>query len=875
MDGTTTEASSSAIDNGNNVSSTDQPSVSQRATSKQRESSPTIKQELFQSNSSQRSHPGQEAARESTLPAAPLLPQLHSAMMSRSIRLTKHAARKLLSETACPTCSQALHEPITLPCGHAECLSCIYSRIGADLPVSSSSYQNTKPDGSLRNSSLNPRSSFSKRSGSSAPPLPCSTHVPPRLPLTPSTVPCPDQSCPRSTVGRGLGLWAGHTARYTSSLDDYPEDSHYSGGIGKGASVGPGKPPMDGFVVGLPTHTRRLQVIGAQPRSQAHSFAAIPSSSANDGSTAEAQPTSTNDGLRTDVTLAKAMAVLRRYAGQPTPATSPPRRAQAEVRSYSGMPGGAQYMSRRSGAGRAGRSSGQSRGLRGSLASRRSRGMGSAAAARGLHSSAARTNHSDFEGRRRLIALSSRREEDLESGTASGVRAVWDTDEDEEDEDGYEDAERYQEGETDEDENIGYEEDRESEVEDFHSAGDYNWPADIGGACARTTNSTGAPQQESGSLLPVGMVSSSSGKRGSEIQQADLKRRRRNFPPNSNGANSGRSSQRGRTRIRQVSDVHHYAKRHENVLPGFSVGDDEWDTEEGSVPSRAELQPDDASKTHHSRSSNSGSGGDSVKTATAFDSVPLTRNLSSSSSDIDYNFHSNTQQQDQQLQSQSHSDQLMASKLVDAGKTPFPTDGGIAALQSPEAGLTAMHAELVDVLECQLCYLVLYEPLTSPCGHTFCKTCLARSLDHSERCPLCRTNLPNFAYFSDHPPNASLVKLLTSEMDLPLFQDQDQHHFQPQLNSLYGPQSNSTFAGMPFPTTEAEESEIKKANKWGLKLLFDERKAAVEQEERENRLSTPIFVCTLAFPSMPTVLHVFEPRYRLMIRRCLESGNAR
>lgn len=35
----------------------------------------------------------------------------------------------------------------------------------------------------------------------------------------------------------------------------------------------------------------------------------------------------------------------------------------------------------------------------------------------------------------------------------------------------------------------------------------------------------------------------------------------------------------------------------------------------------------------------------------------------------------------------------------------------------------------------------------------------------------------------------------------------------------------------------------------------------------------PIFVCTLAFPKVPCPLHIFEPRYRLMLRRCMESGS--
>lgn len=52
---------------------------------------------------------------------------------------------------------------------------------------------------------------------------------------------------------------------------------------------------------------------------------------------------------------------------------------------------------------------------------------------------------------------------------------------------------------------------------------------------------------------------------------------------------------------------------------------------------------------------------------------------------------------------------------------------------------------------------------------------------------------------------------------------------------------------------------------------YAERGRLIEQEERHARLDTPIFVCQLSFPGLPTVLHFFEPRYRLMLRRCLEK----
>ncbi|KAJ4322092.1 hypothetical protein N0V94_002560 [Neodidymelliopsis sp. IMI 364377] len=56
--------------------------------------------------------------------------------------------------------------------------------------------------------------------------------------------------------------------------------------------------------------------------------------------------------------------------------------------------------------------------------------------------------------------------------------------------------------------------------------------------------------------------------------------------------------------------------------------------------------------------------------------------------------------------------------------------------------------------------------------------------------------------------------------------------------------------------------------------LVASRTAAVKAEEQagDELLNTPLFICTLAMPAMPTFLHVFEPRYRLMMRRVLEGN---
>lgn len=42
---------------------------------------------------------------------------------------------------------------------------------------------------------------------------------------------------------------------------------------------------------------------------------------------------------------------------------------------------------------------------------------------------------------------------------------------------------------------------------------------------------------------------------------------------------------------------------------------------------------------------------------------------------------------------------------------------------------------------------------------SFCSKCLSRSLDHSSRCPVCRQDLPSFAFFQDHAVNRVLLTI--------------------------------------------------------------------------------------------------------------------
>lgn len=130
-----------------------------------------------------------------------------------------------------------------------------------------------------------------------------------------------------------------------------------------------------------------------------------------------------------------------------------------------------------------------------------------------------------------------------------------------------------------------------------------------------------------------------------------------------------------------------------------------------------------------------------------------------------------------------------------------------------------LHRDL-DEFDCTICCKLLYRPVTTPCGHTFCQSCFARSNDHSNKCPMCRRVL---------------------------------------------------HTGRNIPVTVTLESIIA--------ATFPEETAARRRESAsfaspEAGSNLPMFIMSPMLPGESIGLNIFEPRYRLMVRRCLE-GNRR
>lgn len=132
--------------------------------------------------------------------------------------------------------------------------------------------------------------------------------------------------------------------------------------------------------------------------------------------------------------------------------------------------------------------------------------------------------------------------------------------------------------------------------------------------------------------------------------------------------------------------------------------------------------------------------------------------------------------------------------------------------------LEATHKEM----DCQVCYNLMLDPVTTACGHTLCRKCLVRSLDHSTSCPVCRRTVLLPPSLHSQPSNKALSNL---------------------LNGL-------------CPEIMAARAEA----------------TALEEMAIMGELDTPLFIVTLGFPGCPTFLRIFEPRYRLMLRRAMEGN---
>ncbi|KAK6525043.1 hypothetical protein TWF281_011927 [Arthrobotrys megalospora] len=124
-------------------------------------------------------------------------------------------------------------------------------------------------------------------------------------------------------------------------------------------------------------------------------------------------------------------------------------------------------------------------------------------------------------------------------------------------------------------------------------------------------------------------------------------------------------------------------------------------------------------------------------------------------------------------------------------------------------------------LDCQVCYCLLRLPITTSCGHTFCDGCLRQVRDHSNLCPFCRRSLSPYQTTAEENASRRLRTLLSN-----LF---------------------------PYDVAARDEQAA--------------------EDAQDDAHSVPIFACAMTFPRVPMFLHIFEPRYRLMLQKVINNGS--
>jgi len=160
------------------------------------------------------------------------------------------------------------------------------------------------------------------------------------------------------------------------------------------------------------------------------------------------------------------------------------------------------------------------------------------------------------------------------------------------------------------------------------------------------------------------------------------------------------------------------------------------------------------------------------------------------------------------------------------GCLPVPPAAGLCTSGRASAIVTALlpqRAAVRQLLDCPVCYRLLHEPTTTPCGHTFCHSCLARILDAGSGCAMCRGKLSGS--IGCYAPCRALQHVIESL----------------------------------FPEEYAQRHDDRTA---------ELREARVDEEDCLPVISPGAFVV----PGQHCSIRVDAPHNRLMLRRVLESG---
>eukprot|EP00903_Cladosiphon_okamuranus_P020079 g18443.t1 len=162
----------------------------------------------------------------------------------------------------------------------------------------------------------------------------------------------------------------------------------------------------------------------------------------------------------------------------------------------------------------------------------------------------------------------------------------------------------------------------------------------------------------------------------------------------------------------------------------------------------------------------------------------------------------------------------MAHPTVTSEKSKNPQGGG-GGSGGGGGGWGASSASLpLSALECAVCLSLVVQPVSLSCGHTFCRLCLVNTLRRNKKqCPTCRAVCHNSA--EDQPEDVMIAHI----------------------------------ARTCFPE------------------MYARRLEEIEGDRDSLNAELPIFFYNVPmFPGETLQLHLFEPRYKLMMKRIVNTS---
>lgn len=164
---------------------------------------------------------------------------------------------------------------------------------------------------------------------------------------------------------------------------------------------------------------------------------------------------------------------------------------------------------------------------------------------------------------------------------------------------------------------------------------------------------------------------------------------------------------------------------------------------------------------------------------------------------------------------------------------------------SPTPTSSSSSPNVTD-FECPLCLKLLFDPTTSPCGHSFCCSCAYELIQAASKNNATTTSAP---------------LLNNSTLKCPLCRTPIDRRWKPTSSIALGRLLASTFCDA-YQTRAQQATPLPRITHWNDFSRNDE-----EQEDE----SFPLFVLEPLLPGQRMYLHVFEMRYRLMMQHVMQQ----